>query len=157
MRLISLLAKPEDRERGYIAGVRHYFLTVFVLIVIFEFMKASFLATAGWLALAWGDGAAGLVGRRDSAKLAWSRRKTIIGFVSCIFFTFFAIAFAYFWNFWGFEKPEALLGPNILAMFGATAFLVALLESIDLPIDDNYVVGLGTALLLYLFFAIWPF
>jgi len=151
LKFISALAKPEDRERGYIAGVRHYFLTVFLLVLIFGYLKASFVGLAGWLALAWGDGAAGLVGRRDSAKLPWSRRKTIVGFFSCIIFTFLAILITYVWLFWeaGFG---ALLRPSLLAMFGATAFLVAIMESIDLPIDDNYVVGLGTAFLLFFLF-----
>ena len=155
LKFVSPLAKPEDHERGYIAGVRHYFLTVFLLVLIFGYLNASFVGLAGWLALAWGDGAAGIVGRRDSAKLPWSRRKTIVGFFSCIIFTFLAIWLCYIWLFWetGFAT---LLKPSLLLMFGATAFLVAILESIDLPIDDNYVVGLGTAFLLFILFPTWP-
>ncbi len=154
-KLVIPLLKEEDRVKGYISGVRHYFLTVFILVLLFGYLNSPFLASAGWLALALGDGTAGLVGRRDSAKLPWSRRKTIAGFFSCIVFTFLAILLTYLWFFWGVEFP-ALFRPSRMLMFALVAFLIAVFESIDFPIDDNYIVGLGTAFLLLLLFQIWP-
>ncbi len=154
-KFVSLLMKREDVERGYVAGVRNYFLTVLLLVVIFSW-KAPWLATAGWLALAWGDGAAGILGRRDSTKLPWSRRKTIVGFLSCIVFTFVAIAFSYVWTFYGYAQGIPPLSSGILTVFGATSIIVGLLESVDLPIDDNYVVGLGTPILLLIFLKLSP-
>jgi phytol kinase len=75
---LRMLVKPEDIQQHRISGVRHYFIAVLILIAVFG-LHHPLIAAAGWLALAWGDGAAGLVGRKDAMKLPWSSRKTVIG------------------------------------------------------------------------------
>jgi dolichol kinase len=141
---LKMLAKPEDISRRRIDGVRNYFLTVFILIVLFD-LRYPQIAAAGWFALALGDGAAGLIGRKDAVKLPWSGRKTIVGFLSCwagvwlaVLIVFFLDCSAGLWVTW--------LGQVYI---GLASLVVALLESVELPFDDNYTVGLSTALLLY--------
>jgi phytol kinase len=141
---LRLLAKPEDIQQHRISGVRHYFIAVLILIAVFG-LHYPLIAAAGWLALAWGDGAAGLVGRKDAMKLPWSSRKTVIGFASCwagIWLAVVAILFAV-----GAQGSWTSLSGQ--AFIGLTALLVSLLESLRLPFDDNYTVGIGAAVLLY--------
>ena len=137
---LRAMAKPEDFKTRSINGVRHYFAAILILIALFGGRYPE-LAMAGWLALAWGDGAAGLVGGKESLKLPWSKRKTIAGFVSCWICVWLAADAAFFaagatgtWT--------AVAGQ---AFIGAAALAVAFLESWKLPFDDNYSVGLGIA------------
>jgi len=139
------LAKPEDVNRRAIIGARHYFLTVFLLIVLFG-LRHSVIATAGWLALAWGDGAAALVGGKRSARLPWSRHKTVSGFISCIALVYCAIFISYYW---AYDELAWLSAPTII-YFGAVSLIIGVAESLETKLDDNYTVGLGTAALLFL-------
>jgi len=139
------LAKPEDLAARGIRGVRNYFVTVFLLAAVFG-VRHPELVTAGWLALAWGDGAAGLAGAKENAKLPWSRNKTIVGFAACAGFIYLAMVSALLWHSaaagflatW--QVQTALLG---------TALIVAVAESMEFGLDDNYIVGLGTAMLMW--------
>ena len=136
------LAKPEDLDRRYIAGVRHYFVAVLALIVLFG-ARHSELATAGWLALAWGDGAAGLVGGK--VRLPWNPSKTLAGFLACILLIYLAIAASCAWS--GAAADWMRWQVQVFIVLVAAAVSVA--ESLHLPMDDNYIVSLGTASLLY--------
>ena len=138
------LAKPEDINRRAIVGARHYFVTVFLLIVLFG-LRYDVIATAGWLALAWGDGAAALVGGKQSLRLPWSRHKTVSGFISCIALVYCAIIISYAWTL----DESTWLSLPALAYFGAVSLIVGVAESLETKLDDNYVVGLGTAALLF--------
>ncbi len=149
-KILSPLVKEEDRRRGYIAGARNYFLTVFILCLFFAIYQPYF-AIAGWLALAWGDGFAGLVGRKESVKVPWSKVKTLPGFISCLLFVFAAVIIAYLWA--GVEGNTSLSLP-LLLYFGFTSLIVAILESMETVVDDNFVVGIATSLLLLLYFTL---
>jgi len=142
-RLVSAFAKPEDRARGFLSGVRNYFLSVLLLVVVFGAFN-GFYATVGWLALAWGDGAAGLIGGSESAKLPWSRKKPIVGLLAGILGVFIAIIVASCWS----SASCAGLGTVRLVSFAALAIAIGLLESLELPLDDNFTVGLSTPALL---------
>ncbi len=143
-RWLRELAKPEDVASRAFIGVRHYFVTVFLLIILFG-LRHPVLATAGWLALAWGDGAAALVGGKDSLRLPWSRQKTVSGFIWCIILIYCAILISYLWTLADFTWLTA----PALAYFGAVSLVIGVAESFKTPIDDNYIVGLGTAALLF--------
>lgn len=143
-RWLRELAKPEDVANRAFIGARHYFVTVFLLIVIFG-LRYSAIATAGWLALAWGDGAAALVGGQRSPRLPWSRHKTISGFVTCVLLVYCAILIAYLWTLDDF----AWFSPSALVYFAVVSLIIGIAESVKAPIDDNYIVGLGTAVLLF--------
>ena len=138
------LAKPEDVNRRAIIGARHYFVTVFLLIVLFG-LRYNVIATAGWLALAWGDGAAALVGGKQSARLPWSRHKTVSGFITCIVLVYCAIVISYLWTY---DELTWLSAPA-LVYFGAVSLIIGVAESLETKLDDNYIVGLGTAALLF--------
>jgi dolichol kinase len=145
------ITKPIDRHRGVITGLRGYFTAAFVLILIWPLIgllrgdQAVYYVIFGWLALAWGDGLAGIIGPGPSVgrTVPWNKQKTWWGVVGCTL----GCAFAYITAFWLLPgRPE--IAPAML--FGttlATAVLVAVLESIDFPFDDNYSVGLGAPLL----------
>jgi hypothetical protein len=78
-------------------------------------------------------------------KLPWSSRKTVIGFASCwagIWLAVVAILFAA-----GAQGSWTSLSGQ--AYIGLGALIVSLLESLRLPFDDNYTVGIGAAVLLY--------
>ena len=138
------LAKPEDVSSRAIIVARHYFVTVFLLIVLFG-LRYNVIATAGWLALAWGDGAAALVGGKQSARLPWSRHKTISGFVSCIILVYCAIVISHLWTL----DESTWLSASALIYFGVVSLIVGVAESLEAKLDDNYIVGLGTAALLF--------
>jgi len=142
-RLVSAFAKPEDRVRGVLAGVRNYFLSVLLLVAIFGAFN-GFYATAGWLALAWGDGAAGLIGGSRSARLPWSPRKPVAGLLAGIICAFVAIVVAYLWC----SAPGAGVETARIVGLAAVAVVIGFVESLDLAIDDNFLVGLGTPALL---------
>jgi phytol kinase len=139
------LAKPEDMAARGIRGVRNYFVTVLLLAALFG-ARYPELVTAGWLALAWGDGAAGLVGSKQNAKLPWSRTKTVVGFVACACFVYLAMISALIWH----RSATGFLAawPAQAALL-AIALVIAAAESAEQRLDDNYIVGLGTAGLMW--------
>lgn len=141
---LRAIAKPEDYNSRSIGGVRHYFATVLMLIALFGARHPE-LVMAGWLALAWGDGAAGIAGSKAGYKLPWANRKTALGFAACCLFVWLAANAAFF----AAGASGAWTTPAGQGFLVATAVMVAFLESWSLPFDDNYSVGLGTAILLY--------
>jgi phytol kinase len=141
---LRAMAKPEDFKTRSINGVRHYFATILILIALFG-LRYPEIAMAGWLAMAWGDGAAGLVGPKEGLKLPWSKRKTVAGFVSCWICVWLAADAAFFVA--GVTGTWTAAGGQ--AFIAASALAVAFLESWKLPVDDNYSVGLGAAALLF--------
>lgn len=142
---LRAMAKPEDFKTRSINGVRHYFATILILVALFG-LRYPELAMAGWLAMAWGDGAAGLVGPKEGLKLPWSKRKTVAGFVSCWICVWLAADAAFFAA--GTTGTWSEVGGQ--AFIAVTALAVAFLESWKLPVDDNYSVGLGAAALLFI-------
>jgi dolichol kinase len=101
----------------------------------------------GWMALAFGDGLAGLTGPgpRVAATVPWNRHKTWWGVVGS--FIGFALAYACC-----FALSMGSLGPaeplsRLALSLPLVAMAGALVESLDLPVDDNYVVGLSAPLL----------
>ncbi len=141
---LRAMAKPEDLKTRSINGARHYFATVLILIALCG-ARYPELAMAGWLALAWGDGAAGLVGGKEGVKLPWLQQKTAAGFITCWICVWLAVNAAFFAagvnGTWTTAAGQAFICASALA--------VASLESWHLPFDDNYSVGLSAAALLF--------
>ena len=95
------LYRPVDEARGFPLGILLYPLSVLLLILTFP--SRLDIAAAGWAILAFGDGAATLVGRRaghgnahksadalsdapTDGHLPWNRDKTVAGtlaFITC--------------------------------------------------------------------------
>ncbi len=124
------LYRPVDDARGFPLGILIYPLAVLLLILIFP--SRLDIAAAAWGILAFGDGAATLVGRRvGGQRLPWNAEKTIagtIGFVACA--TAGGIALAW-WT-----RPDASRWFTILAPLAA-AIAGGLVESIPVRLDDN--------------------
>jgi dolichol kinase len=158
---LRIISKPADRNRNVITGLRGYAWAVLALVLMWgvwlvlrRFGADGFWSSIeppryvmfGWMALAFGDGLAGLVGPGPSvaSTVPWNRHKTWWGLLGC----FCGVALAHVISF---GVPFAALEPLPLAVQLSTmpviAAVVALLESLDIRIDDNYVVGIGAPLL----------
>jgi len=122
--------------RGYDAGIVVYPAAICALILIFNWHVS--LAAVGWVILAFGDGAATLVGRAmPLARLPWNRAKSWGGTIGFIVFggaAAYAIA-----RFFG--------SPNLNAVAFAVVFS-ALIESLPLGLDDNFTVAAASAAML---------
>jgi dolichol kinase len=147
---LRVLSKPRDRLRGVITGMRSYCLVVLLLILLWPLLNlvyrdAAHYVMLGWLALSLGDGIAGLVGPHPSraGTVPWNKRKTWWGASACLLATLAAylICFTIPW-------PAVQVQPLGYALVTGSlvAVVVALLESLETPIDDNYLVGLGATL-----------
>lgn len=158
---LRAMSKPEDRLRGVITGVRGYCLVVLLLILLWPVLEAVTWIGAdavryvmfGWLALALGDGLAGLIGPGPSmaATVFWSRQKTWWGFAACMVGTLAAYAICFI-PAWG-GTASAAVG-SVLTTGGVLAVITALLESLETSYDDNYLVGLAPPLLALILLAL---
>jgi phytol kinase len=87
-------SRVSRHERGWDPGIVIYPFAVLVLIVVFRNQLA--FAAAGWVILAFGDGFAGLFGRRTPiAKLPWNADKSwggLIAFAVAAFAGVFAVS-----------------------------------------------------------------
>ena len=77
------LYRPIDEARGFPLGILLYPLAVLLLILVFS--ARLDIAAAAWGILAFGDGAATLVGRRaDGLRWPWNHDKTIAGSIAFV-------------------------------------------------------------------------
>jgi uncharacterized protein (TIGR00297 family) len=124
------LYRPADEARGFPIGILIYPLAVLLLILVFS--SRPEIAAAAWGILAFGDGAATLVGARvGGRRLPWNADKTIagtIGFVVCA--TAGGIALTW-WT-----RPDGSRWFTVLAPLAA-AIAAALVESMPVRVDDN--------------------
>jgi len=144
---LRAVCKPADRNRQVITGSRIYAWVVVLLLVLWKPMNAihasgTFLVMFGWMALAFGDGLAGLLGPGPSVAktVPWNRHKTWWGSVGCVIGTFAAGVLAY-----AIAQPDYLVWasmPVLLLLLLGVSLLTSLFESFELKLDDNFLVGL---------------
>ena len=148
---LRIMSKPADRIRGVITGLRGYCMVVLILVLLWPMLDiyrgdAVRFVMFGWLALALGDGLAGLVGPGPAASYTvfWSRQKTWWGFIGCCagVLAAFLACFSLPW-----DGSPALSATTALYLGAPVAVVTALLESLDTDYDDNYLVGFGAPLL----------
>jgi dolichol kinase len=150
-RWLELLSKPADREAQVITGLRGYMITLLLLILAWPVLQrwdenAVYYVMFGWLALALGDGLAGMVGPSpgETPTVPWNKTKTWLGSLGCALGVAAAYAGCFYW-------PLLHAGGQPLGLFalgmGVLGVLTALVESLDLPVDDNLTVGLGAPLM----------
>jgi uncharacterized protein (TIGR00297 family) len=136
------LWRSEEERKGRAPGVVLYPLTVWLLLVIFG--RQPEWAAAGWGLLAFGDGAASLIGpilgRRG---LPWNPAKSWAGLTAYWLLGGGAVAFLVQW-----VAPGVYDAPFVWAMSFAVALVAALLESMPTRLDDNLAVPLIGALLM---------
>jgi uncharacterized protein (TIGR00297 family) len=136
------LEKEEEKERGYTA-IASYPAVVFALIlfsiVLFHASTRAAMAyaAASWAILAFGDALGAIIGMTlKGPRLPWNREKTFAGLFG---FTVFGSVAAFLIFAFVIKNPPIVLfyTTNIWLFFLATAFLAAIIESLDGQFDDN--------------------
>jgi dolichol kinase len=167
---VRYVSKPADRYHGKIHGMRVYAAVVVLLVLswgahaladgkhpleLFAGFRtmgeidplALRYLMAGWLAMALGDGLAGILGPgpRVARTVPWNRHKTWWGTVGAFIGVFAACALSLLWPMPG---DPAMHRPIALSLSAVVGLLGALLESFETQLDDNYLVGLGIPFIL---------
>jgi uncharacterized protein (TIGR00297 family) len=141
------LYRPVDRARGFPLGILLYPLAVLLLILIFS--SRLDIAAAAWGILAFGDGAATLVGQRAGGRRwPWNQDKTIAGsaaFVLCAS----AGGILLVWWTRANVTPRPSFWFVVLAPVAA-AFAAAAIETVPVRLDDNISVPAAAAAILWL-------
>lgn len=136
------LWRPAEVRAGRSIGIVAYPLTVAILLVIFQ--RQSEVAAAGWGLLAFGDGAATLVGRGGGRRpLPWNRRKSWEGLLSYWIVGWISIFWLVIWVApTGYSRSFLVVAAAIASLGGA------LVESAPQRLDDNLTAPLLASLLL---------
>lgn len=139
--------RSEERARGIAPGILYYPLAVLLLILVFR--HDEWIAAAVWGILAFGDGAASLIGQAlGGPHLPWNPRKSWTGFLA---FVLAGTAGAAALAAWTQHLPVSkALAPPVLGVMFAVTVLCALVESVPTTLDDNITVPLVGASLLAL-------
>lgn len=140
------LYRPADAARGFPLGILLYPLSVLLLILAFP--RRPDIVAVAWAMMAFGDGAATLVGGRvQSPHLPWNREKTLAGttaFVAAGGMTGILLAC---WT-----RPAITPLPPwgfVVAAPLAAAVAAALVESMPVRLDDNLSVPIAAAAVLW--------
>ena len=143
------IGKSIAREReAYFSGIRVYPIAVLVLILIFPMP----IAAGAWAILAVGDSFSNIVGRPlGKLKLPWNARKSWAGTIA---FALTAIPAAVGLLWWTAQPPISHVGVGgwgaIWACAVAGGIAGAVVESLDIPIDDNISVSFVSAVAMLL-------
>lgn len=130
------LYRPVDAARGFPLGILLYPLAVLLLILVFE--RRLDIVAAAWGILAFGDGAATLVGtarRASKTALPWNPDKSVEGTTAFVVFGGLAAVLLELWT-----RPAVQPTPTIafaIAAPIAAAIVAAFVESIPVQLDDN--------------------
>lgn len=142
------LWRSVERERGFSVGILSYPISVLVLILVF--WRQPEVAAATWGILAFGDGAATLLGSRyGRARLPWNPQKSWIGLVSYALFGGLAATLILGWTRLHQEPPTEVSWPFLAMVATFTVLISAFLESQAQKLDDNVGVPILTGLLLF--------
>jgi uncharacterized protein (TIGR00297 family) len=146
-RIGGRLYRPVDRARGIPLGIVLYPLAVLLLILVFR--TRLDIAAGAWAVLAFGDGAATLVGRRfGGGRWPWNPEKTIAGSVGFAAFAAIGAVLLVWWT-----GPSVTPPPGLLYVFVApvaASFAAAAIETIPVRLDDNISVPITAAAVLWL-------
>jgi len=136
------LYRPSDHARGFPLGILIY--PVAVLLLILAFPARPDIAAAAWGILAFGDGAATIVGRRwRSPALPWNREKTVAGTIAFVLFGGLAGVALSMWS-RGAVAPVPSVTFSLVAP-GVAAVAAALVETTPIRLDDNISVPIAAA------------
>lgn len=139
------LYRPSDAARGYPLGILFYPLSILVLILAFP--RRPDIVAAAWGILAFGDGAATIVGTRTQGRhLPWNPDKTFAGSLAFIMAGGLAGTALAWWT-----RPAVSPLPPLFFTLGApalAAIAAAGVESMRVRLDDNISVPIGAAIVL---------
>lgn len=140
------LYRPTDVLRGFPLGILLYPIAVLLLILLFP--SRLDIAAAAWGILAFGDGAATVVGRRfGRRRIPWNREKTIEGTIAFIVAGGAAGAFLSWWTNPIIVPPTYAWYPFAAPILAAMA--AAAVESVPIRLDDNISVPFSAAAVLW--------
>lgn len=140
------LYRPADHARGFPAGILIY--PAAVLLLILAFPNRPDIAAAAWAILAFGDGAATLVGRRfPSAALPWNREKSVAGTIAFVASGGIAGVVLALWT----RSAVTPIPPLMFALLAPVVAAVAagFVETIPVRLDDNISVPIAAAAALW--------
>jgi uncharacterized protein (TIGR00297 family) len=147
------LYRPTDRARGFPIGILLYPLAVLLLILIFS--ARLDIAAIAWGILAFGDGAATLVGRQlDTRRWSWNPEKTIAGTAAFGLFAALGGAVLAWWT-----RSAVVPEPSIWFVVAApiaAALAAAAVETIPVRLDDNISVPVTAGVVLWLASLVTP-
>ncbi len=139
-RFFNIVARSDDWKRGYARGPLFYGLSIIFLVLFFPlYIVAACIAIMGF-----GDGFATVVGKRfGKTPMSWAKgEKTLEGMVA--FFMFASVS--------SFLLLGFLLGEftgRIFFYAVISSFVGALVEMLDISVDDNLSVPIASAVVLY--------
>ncbi len=141
----AALNRPGDAARGYPLGILFYPLSVLLLILAFP--RRLDIVAAAWGILAFGDGAATIVGTRfRSRALPWNPDKSVGGSLAFVVAGGLAGAGLCLWT-----RPAISPLPPLAFALGAPALAAvaaAGVESMRIRLDDNISVPIAAAIVL---------
>ncbi len=141
----AALNRPGDRARGYPLGILFYPLSVLLLILAFP--RRLDIVAAAWGILAFGDGAATIVGTRfRSRPLPWNPDKSVGGSLAFAVAGALAGAGLCVWT-----RPAVSPLPPLAFALGApvlASIAAAGVESMRIRLDDNISVPIVAAIVL---------
>ena len=141
------LWRPGDRDKGYPLGILLYPLAVLGLVLFF--WRSPWMAAAIWGILAFGDGAASLVGTAlGGPRLPWNARKGVVGSLAFVVFGTLGAAVLIAWTSRLPIDLRAWHAPRTLGVAFALALVTAVVESLPTTLDDNLTVPVVGALTL---------
>lgn len=141
------IVRPADAMRGYPLGILLYPLAVLLLIVAFP--ERLDIAGSAWGILAFGDGAATLVGRRFGRHaLPWNPSKTVEGLCAFVAAGGAAGIVLAWWIAPAVAAPPGLL--FIVAAPALAALAAGLAETVPIALDDNITVPAVSGAVLWL-------
>jgi uncharacterized protein (TIGR00297 family) len=140
------LYREPDIARGFPAGILLYPTSVLLLILIFPHRLD--IVAAAWGILAFGDGAATIVGRAAGReRIPWNREKTVVGTTTLFAVGGVAGTLLAIWC-----RPSVAPEPPLWFSLGApiaAALAAALVETIPVRLDDNVSVPATAAAVLW--------
>jgi len=168
------LLRPHERSRAFSWGIALYPAVVLVLVLVFS--RRLELAAAVWGLLAVGDGMAAVVGLvAGGPRLPWNPAKRWLGVVAFTLWGTAASAFLLRWtqrgvldggtagspigaSFLATSTADAWLPDPVFLLLGCfvAALAAAFAESVDSGVDDNLIVPLVGASVLWLAAALEP-
>jgi len=137
------LYRPIDEARGFPLGIVLYPLSVLLLILTFS--TRLDIVAAAWAVLAFGDGAATLVGR--GRPLPWNREKTVIGTIGFAIIGGAAAVAVAAWT-RNTVAPPPPWAWTVAAPIAA-AIAAALTETLPIRMDDNLTVPIAAGAVLW--------
>lgn len=131
-----------SQERGLDAGIVLFPVSLLLLVILFG--QQMEVVAGAWALLAVGDGFATLIGQiLGDKKLPWNRQKSWAGLIAFVLFGAPAVIFMMSW------VGTYLSLPVLIVVALLITLASALVESLDLPLNDNLTVPLIGGGLLY--------